>query len=180
MKSFGDWTVEANLTLLATGSVLGLVLLTAIGTISINRVKVHGPLYQQIVQEKDLLADILPPPAYIIEAYLTAQRIIADADPSHRQGYIDQLAPLERDLRDREAFWREHLPQGRARELFEQQVAPNADAFFTTVDSSYVPAVKAGQLAQRPPLKRGDAATRRHPAMTAFVLGANGGQWAPE
>lgn len=34
--------------------------------------KVHGPYYQQIVQGKDLIADILPPPEYIIESYLTA------------------------------------------------------------------------------------------------------------
>ena len=32
--------------------------------------KVNGPVYQRIVQGKDLSADVLPPPEYIIESYL--------------------------------------------------------------------------------------------------------------
>ena len=35
-----------------------------------NAVKVNGPLYLDIVQGKDLVADILPPPEHIIESYL--------------------------------------------------------------------------------------------------------------
>jgi hypothetical protein len=34
--------------------------------------KVNGPIYRQIIQGKDLIADILPPPEYIIESYLVA------------------------------------------------------------------------------------------------------------
>jgi hypothetical protein len=37
----------------------------------LDRVKINGPLYQQIVSGKDLIADILPPPEYIIETYLS-------------------------------------------------------------------------------------------------------------
>jgi hypothetical protein len=37
---------------------------------TLNELKVNGPLYQRIVQNKDLIADILPPPEYIIESYL--------------------------------------------------------------------------------------------------------------
>jgi methyl-accepting chemotaxis protein len=39
--------------------------------------KVNGPAYKQIVDGKDLIADILPPPEYIIEAFLTARQIAA-------------------------------------------------------------------------------------------------------
>lgn len=34
--------------------------------------KVAGPVYSQIVRSKDLLADVLPPPANIIESCLAA------------------------------------------------------------------------------------------------------------
>ena len=36
---------------------------------TLNDLKVNGPLYQRIVQGKDLVADILPPPEYILESY---------------------------------------------------------------------------------------------------------------
>ena len=35
-------------------------------TSTLNIAKVHGPYYNRIVQGKDLIADILPPPNYII------------------------------------------------------------------------------------------------------------------
>ena len=34
---------------------------------TLAELKVNGPLYQRIVQSKDLIADVLPPPEYIIE-----------------------------------------------------------------------------------------------------------------
>ena len=39
---------------------------------TIDSIKIRGPLYLDIVSYKDLLADILPPPAYLIESYLTS------------------------------------------------------------------------------------------------------------
>ena len=39
---------------------------------TLNLVKVNGPFYREIVDGKDLIADILPPPNYIIESYTMA------------------------------------------------------------------------------------------------------------
>jgi methyl-accepting chemotaxis protein len=36
---------------------------------------VNGPVYQEIVYGKDLIADILPPPLYIVESYMLANEI---------------------------------------------------------------------------------------------------------
>ena len=43
--------------------------------VMIHKVRVNGPLYHDIVTDKDLIADILPPPQYIIESYLVALQI---------------------------------------------------------------------------------------------------------
>ncbi|MCX7087886.1 MAG: hypothetical protein NTV00_07515, partial [Methylococcales bacterium] len=56
---------------LVTGfSAFGLLTAYVINTISIN-----GPIYQRIVQGKDIIADVLPPPEYIIESYLLVLQI---------------------------------------------------------------------------------------------------------
>ena len=38
--------------------------------VALWKLSVGGPVYEQIVLGKDLVADILPPPEYVIEAYL--------------------------------------------------------------------------------------------------------------
>ena len=47
---------------------------------SLNTVKINGDMYKRIVQGKDLIADILPPPEYIIESYLTALQMLGTTD----------------------------------------------------------------------------------------------------
>ena len=39
---------------------------------TLHQLKVNGPVYDEVVQNKDLIADILPPPVYIIESYLVS------------------------------------------------------------------------------------------------------------
>ena len=34
---------------------------------TLNELRVNGPLFDRIVQSKDLLGDILPPPVYVLE-----------------------------------------------------------------------------------------------------------------
>ncbi len=49
---------------------LGCIAILWTGVSALSQLKVNGPIYRQIVLGKDLIADILPPPEYVIEAYL--------------------------------------------------------------------------------------------------------------
>ena len=49
---------------------LGCIAILWTGVSALGQLKVNGPIYRQIVLGKDLIADILPPPEYVIEAYL--------------------------------------------------------------------------------------------------------------
>lgn len=57
------------LTMLIT-SIVGLIIFALLSYFTIEKLKVNGKMYKEIVQGKDLVADILPPPEYIIESYL--------------------------------------------------------------------------------------------------------------
>ena len=83
-------SIRTRLTLLAGTSVAGLAIFGALAWRAIETVKVGGPHYRAIVQSKDLIADVLPPPAYIIEAYLTAYEIVeAPAGSTQSRAPID-------------------------------------------------------------------------------------------
>ena len=56
---------------------------------SFNAIKIKGDLYNQVIQMKDLVADILPPPAYIIESYLTVLQQIDETEIAMADGTID-------------------------------------------------------------------------------------------
>src|SRR4051812_23098309 len=57
--------------------VFGLVTYSTLQTqkSTLDALKINGPMYHDIVQSKDVIADILPPPEYILESYLVLLRM---------------------------------------------------------------------------------------------------------
>ena len=53
-------------------TIVGFASVVAISNWALNDLRVGGPLYGKIKLGNDLVADILPPPEYVIEAYLEA------------------------------------------------------------------------------------------------------------
>ena len=60
--------------IIAFGIVLAIGFAAVVSTslYALKELKVGGPLYSDIKLGNDLIADILPPPEYVIEAYLEA------------------------------------------------------------------------------------------------------------
>ena len=67
-------------------------------------------MYTEIVKGKDLVADILPPPEYIIETYWTCICCSPRADPHEQTRLVEKLAALEHDFNDRLEHWQTELP----------------------------------------------------------------------
>ena len=73
---------------------LGIAAMYLFSFLALQRVKVNGPIYHNIVNGKDIIADILPPPAYIIEAYLTTYQLTSCDDISKINQLSDKLKKL--------------------------------------------------------------------------------------
>lgn len=71
---------------------------------TLNHLKVNGPVYQRIVEGKDLIGDILPPPEYIIESYLTSLQL-AEVSSDERKQLIEKLTTLKKEYDERHEFW---------------------------------------------------------------------------
>jgi len=76
------------------------------------KARVNGDIYNRIVLTKDLLADVLPPPAYLIESYLMALRLIDSADKSGQEMLIGQIDRLHREFNASFNRWNKDLPKG--------------------------------------------------------------------
>jgi methyl-accepting chemotaxis protein len=102
-------TTRTRLLLVIASFAAGLVVTIALALATSARVEVNGPLYGRIALQKDLVADILPPPAFAIEAYLTATQLRLQSD---RAGTGQRIAQLAREFRESNEKWKRRLAPG--------------------------------------------------------------------
>lgn len=111
---------------------------------TIEQVSVQGPIYNEIVTGKDLIADILPPPEYIIEAYLVARQLNDETDQSRVSELIERGDRLRVDYESRHEFRQRILPQNSMKDLMTATAYRSAMGFFQLRDEQFVPAIRAG------------------------------------
>ncbi|HMV63749.1 MAG TPA: PAS domain-containing methyl-accepting chemotaxis protein [Rhodocyclaceae bacterium] len=108
---------------------------------------VDGDRFGRIVQGKDLLADILPPPAYIIESYLVA-REMRDQQGAELDAARSRLLKLKQEYDERHAVWQAaDLPPELRKALLEEADAPVAP-FYALATGDYYAALRDGNAAR--------------------------------
>ncbi|MGZ3183645.1 MAG: methyl-accepting chemotaxis protein [Telluria sp.] len=111
---------------------------------TLNQLKVNGPVYGEIVRGKDLIADVLPPPAYLLESYLVAYQLVESQDEAERRQLAGRMKQLKADFDERQAYWaKEPLEAATADALGKQSRTP-ALAFYRIVVDQLLPAVQRG------------------------------------
>ncbi|MBP7815259.1 MAG: HAMP domain-containing protein, partial [Phenylobacterium sp.] len=128
------------------GALVFAAMLASVGAslYAIQQLRVGGPLYERIVLGKDLVADILPPPEYVIEAYLEAR--LAIDNPSAVAQSKARLSQLHKEYDDRHAFWlTARLPENLKRDMVETSHA-QVQAFWGHIENDYLPALERGDI----------------------------------
>jgi methyl-accepting chemotaxis protein len=110
---------------------------------TINELKVNGPLYERIVQSKDLIADVLPPPEYIIESYLVSLQLAAEEVPAEQAKLIARLKALQGEYDARHAYWLKQNLESPLRETFLDQAHGPVLSFYDIATKDLLPAVQA-------------------------------------
>ena len=126
---------------------IGIFLAVAVITVtlslqSLSRLKINGPLYGEIVMQKDLLADILPPPLYVIETYLTALQLLGEDDQAKIAEGIMKIQTLKEDFMKRDAFWAKQLAGSPQAKILADVSQKPAQEFFETLQKEFLPALK--------------------------------------
>lgn len=135
---------------------LGFVVFGFYSFSTLNYLKVNGPIYKDIVQGKDLIADILPPPDYIVESYLVVLEMTYEDDKT----ILDQKAEylqgkLKKEYYDRHNFWVNDLSAGEMKEIMISDSFTPAEEFYRIVDSEFIPAIKVGNKEKATELANG-------------------------
>jgi methyl-accepting chemotaxis protein len=110
---------------------------------TLSHVKVNGPIYQGIVQQKDLLADILPPPEYLIESYLVSLQM-AEADKAKLPGLIEKAKVLAKDFEERHQYWQKELPDSPSKRLLVEKAYKPGREMLDVQEREFIPAAQRG------------------------------------
>ena len=147
---FKNLKIKYRLFLLTGISVVGFALFGILSLHAINTVKVNGNLYKRIIQGKDLIADVVPPPAYIIESYLTLLQMLDETNPAKIESLIARVKALKGEYDTRHEVWVKELPENSAfdRELKEAVTKRSYDPameFQKLSDEQFIPLILKGE-----------------------------------
>ena len=121
---------------------IGLVLaIIVLASAVVYGIRAGGPLTQGAALQDELLADVLPPPAFVVEPYLNAALIVHDPDRAGPQ--LAELKDERAEFEARKQYWKDaNLPQ-QLRPAVNDTIAA-ADRFWQIMDSRFLPAVSSG------------------------------------
>ncbi|HWU64583.1 MAG TPA: methyl-accepting chemotaxis protein [Ensifer sp.] len=137
--------------LVVFAAVLTTALIAVIATMgyTLHKVRIEGPAYQQIVAAKDIIADILPPPMFVVEAYLHATETVVHPDMMERN--LAQIAALQKDFDNRYAYWAGADIPPDIRKLVTEDIRATSAAFWTVMNQEAVPSLKGRNEAEIAP-----------------------------
>jgi methyl-accepting chemotaxis protein len=111
---------------------------------TIGDIKFDGKTYYEIAMRKDLVADILPPPAYIIESHLTNYELLNETDKSKIQELIKYEETLKKDYDIRHEVWVNALPEGAMKKTMIEDTYKPAIEYYNVFSKEFVPAINSG------------------------------------
>ena len=152
---FKHLKVRSKLVLLVAVFALGLAGFGGFAFSTLQLTKVNGPNYQSIIRGKDLLADVLPPPEYLVESYLVALQMLDEPDRAGLNKLIERSRTLRTDYETRHDFWAKDLPESPLKEAIVARAYKPGLEFLDVCDREYIPAIVAGDLTRARAVERG-------------------------
>lgn len=140
--------ISRNLMLLAVTVTVGLTAAFGMQKYLYDQLKVTGPVYTEIVDSKDLLADILPPPLYVVESYLLANEMVVH--PTMVGENTARIAQLEDEFNTRKAYWTGSAYNSDIVRKLENGVLAEGERYWDVMNTQFLPAASTND---------GDAAT---------------------
>jgi len=177
MNLFKDASIGQKLIILLVVLIVGYTIFGLLSFSTLNILRIHGNLYNQVVMSKDLIADVLPPPGYIIESYLDVLQVVDETDPNRMNYFFTELKRLQADYNERHQFWINEtlLETGALRDAMLIGAYDPATRFYDIVFSRFIPALQNGDRKSAKDLADGELKTlytTHRKSVDQVVLGA--------
>ncbi len=142
MSKLLNLSMKAKVVCLAIVFSLGFLLFGTYTYTTIQKVRIGGDKYNEVVMDKDLMADILPPLLYVVESYLSTHLMQDCDDSDERAKAIETYREFKKSYETSMTSWTEKLPASEIKSLVLGDVKRSADDIFFTVDRELIPAIE--------------------------------------
>ncbi|MEZ2127492.1 MULTISPECIES: methyl-accepting chemotaxis protein [unclassified Sinorhizobium] len=134
------FNIARSLAIFGAVVILGLITSIGIQNYAFNKLRVNGLLYKQIIYGKDLVADILPPPLYVVEPYMLALEAVQQ--PAAAKANIERIkSVLQPAYEDRRRYWLDTpLSDDLKRKLLDD-VLVKGDEFWQVMNTEMAPSI---------------------------------------
>lgn len=129
--------------LLLLTAVVMLSLLLAIGGVGFFALRTVAEAAGEMGQGKDVVADILPPPLYLIEAQLTVSELL-QAPPEEQAALVAKLKQLHGEYDARNAYWSASGIDHAILDSLAGRQKSAADRYWQVLTSEFEPALSSG------------------------------------
>lgn len=152
---------------------IGFTAVVSTSLYALRELKVGGPLYSDIKLGNDLIADILPPPEYVIEAYLEAT--LAMREPDQLAAHGERLVQLRKDYDERKAYWTASSLSADLKTALVSRSDSEVQKFWKSLTDQLLPALKSKDIAgaERAYAQVKDAYTAHRAVIDSIVENAN-------
>ncbi|WP_333875023.1 methyl-accepting chemotaxis protein [Methylobacter sp.] len=144
LKNSGLLTIKMRFTIILSTLIIGFSLFGFATFKAMNTLNVNGPIYQRIIQGKDIIADVLPPPEYIIESYLVALQLPQAANSTETSALIARFQTLKIEYESRHGYWLGQTLEQELNTPLLQASYQAAQDFYNEADHYFLPAIQAG------------------------------------
>lgn len=158
MNFISNASIKTKLIYIVSIAIVSFFSMIGVNKFVTDTIKIGSPTYTKIVNSKDLLADILPPPAYIIEARLTTLDLLQTNNPQKTQILIEKLAQLEKDINDRKIYWDENLNNDELMSLLKPSYESGIE-YFKVIKDRFIPLIKQNDKSNATTLANGELET---------------------
>ena len=136
------WTIRTRMYALAVAMAIGVAVFSVALLLLLRHVRVGGPVYLAIIEGANLVADTVPPPLALTDAYLNCTQAVSADTPEKLTKLISEGSTISELYRQRLAFWSTTLGDGEVKRLLLTEIDAPAQEFFKVRDDKYLPAVK--------------------------------------
>jgi len=137
--------IGARLWLLLAVSIGSLMAVSIDAGQTLANARVGGPVYAQVVEAKDIRADVTPPPLTAIRVFLNAQLIMVAA-PEKRDDIVLHMRKLVDEFHGRVEYWRKNISDLAIKDAVERRLVPSYEEVTGLILDQLVPMVMKGDL----------------------------------
>jgi methyl-accepting chemotaxis protein len=147
MSKFSSFTIKARFGIVLSILIIGFTLFGIATLKAMSTLNVNGPIYQRIVQGKDLIADILPPPEYILESYLVVLQLTHVTHQDEISALANRFQVLKGEYDTRHTYWKNESLEPELKTLLLEDSYHAAEDFYNEAQQNFIPSIQAGNSA---------------------------------